>query len=88
LRLNVEGLPCDEDCADYKVFDSDGHQVLNSDGTPKSSNPIGQSVDADGNPIQMGNITDDLTTVTDSIAEIQTDIQEIKTTLEGMASTN
>lgn len=86
IGLNVEGLPCDVDCSDYKVFDSDGHQVFNADGTPKSSNPIEQSVDEHGNPIQMGNITDELATVTDSIAEIQTDIQDIKTTLEGMQS--
>ena len=81
IGLNVEGLPCDDDCADYKVFDSDGHQVFNADSTPKSSNPIAQSLDEHGNPIQMGNITDELETVSESINEIKADIEEIKTTL-------
>lgn len=72
IGLNVEGLPCDEDCKDYSGFDSDNN--------PINTNPIVQ------NPVgtQLGNVVEDLETITDSIEEIKDDIEEIKTTLEGM----
>ena len=44
VGLQVEsGLPCDEDCKDYKLFDSDGNLVVDSDGNPKSNNPFVKS---------------------------------------------
>jgi hypothetical protein len=81
IGLNVQGLPCNSDCADYKKFDSDGVQVFNADGTPVSTNPIIQNLDANNNDVVLGNVADDLETVTDSIEEIKADIEEIKTTL-------
>lgn len=81
IGLNVEGLPCDKDCADFKLFDSDGNQVFNADGTPVSTNPIQQNVDSNNNNVLLGNVTEDLQTVTDSIETIQADIEEIKATL-------
>ena len=89
IGLNVQGLPCDDDCDEYKQFDSDGNQVFNPDGTPIIlPNPIEQSLDSEGNPINLGNVVEDLETVTESIAEIKTDIEEIKTTLTTMAGGN
>lgn len=43
IGLNVQGLPCDEDCADYKLFDSEGQPVLDENGDPISTNPIVQT---------------------------------------------
>lgn len=43
IGLDVQGLPCDDDCADYKLFDSDGQPVLDSNGQPISTNPIVQT---------------------------------------------
>ena len=41
LGLEVtQALPCDEDCKDYKLFDSDGNQVHDAAGNPKSTNPF------------------------------------------------
>ncbi|MCL9804196.1 hypothetical protein NAT51_01575 [Flavobacterium amniphilum] len=36
----VQALPCDEDCADYKLFDSDGQPVLDENGKQVSTNPL------------------------------------------------
>jgi len=82
IGLNVEGLPCDKDCEDNLLFDSDGNPVLDENGNQMSV--IGQNDDS----VQLGNITDDLQSVTDSIEEIKDDIEEIKTTLEGMSGGN
>ncbi|MGH2666589.1 hypothetical protein [Flavobacterium sp.] len=35
-----QALPCDEDCADYKLFDSDGEPVLDGNGQQISTNPF------------------------------------------------
>lgn len=43
IGLDVQGLPCDEDCADYKLFDSDGQPVLDGSGKQISTNPIIQT---------------------------------------------
>ncbi|GAA4760819.1 hypothetical protein GCM10023230_07220 [Flavobacterium hankyongi] len=43
IGLEVEGLPCDDDCDDYKLFDSDGQPVLDGNGNPISTNPIKQN---------------------------------------------
>ncbi len=44
LGLEVtQALPCDEDCKDYKLFDSDGNPVLDTSGNPKSTNPFVKS---------------------------------------------
>jgi hypothetical protein len=75
IGLNVEGLPCDDDCKDNLLFDSDGEPVLDSNGN--QMNIIGQNPD----DVQLGNITDELETVSESIEEIQADIEEIKNTL-------
>jgi len=42
IGLNVEGLPCNEDCHDFRQFDSDGNELLNDDGRP-FGNPIEQT---------------------------------------------
>ncbi len=81
IGLNVQGLPCDTDCDDFKQFDSDGNPALNPDGTPVSINPIQQNVDVNNNDVLLGNVAEDLETVTESIEEIQADIEEIKATL-------
>lgn len=78
IGLNVEGLPCNEECEDNLKFASDGQPVLDENGD--QINIIGQNADS----VQLGNITNDLVEVTDSIEEIKTDIEEIKTILEGM----
>ena len=82
IGLNVEGLPCDKDCEDNLLFDSDGNPVLDSEGHQMTV--IAQN----DSTVQLGNITDELQTVTESIDEIKDDIQEIKTTLEGMSGGN
>ena len=82
IGLNVEGLPCDEDCEDNLRFDSDGNPVLDLNG-----NPI-KIIDQNPDTVVLGNITDELDTVSESIEEIKTDIEEIKTTLEGMSGGN
>lgn len=55
IGLNVEGLPCDDDCKDFKLFDSDGQPVLDANGKPISTNPITRSVDANGKDVVLGN---------------------------------
>nr|WP_294939060.1 hypothetical protein [uncultured Flavobacterium sp.] len=35
-----QALPCDDDCADYKLFDSDGEPVLDENGKQVSTNPF------------------------------------------------
>jgi len=42
IGLNVQGLPCNTDCNDFKMFDSDGVELLDANGKP-FTNPIGQS---------------------------------------------
>ncbi|WP_284653526.1 hypothetical protein [Flavobacterium terrisoli] len=71
IGLNVEGLPCDDDCKDYSGFDSDDNPIVN----PIQQNPDGT---------QLGNVVEDLETITDSIEEIKEDIEEIKNTLDEM----
>lgn len=58
IGLNVEGLPCDDDCKDYKLFDSDGQPVLDSNGKQVSTNPIVQARNEDGSDVLL-NSTDD-----------------------------
>jgi hypothetical protein len=82
IGLNVQGLPCDEECDDYKLFESDGNQILNPDGTPKSSNPLVQQPE----DVLLGNVTENLDTVTESIEEIKADIESIQSTLESLVS--
>lgn len=53
IGLNVEGLPCDDDCKDYKLFDSDGQVVLQPNGKPVSTNPIVRNLDEDGNDVVL-----------------------------------
>ncbi len=43
IGLNVEGLPCNVDCDDFALFDSDGNPVLDSNGNPLTNNPIEQT---------------------------------------------
>lgn len=54
IGLDVQGLPCDDDCADYKLFDSDGQPVLDGNGKQMSTNPIVQT-----NAVLGNNIGDD-----------------------------
>ena len=42
IGLNVEGLPCNTDCNDFRLFDSDGIEILDADGN-SFTNPIAQS---------------------------------------------
>lgn len=42
IGLNVEGLPCNEDCNDFKLFDSDGNEILD-DNQESFTNPIQQN---------------------------------------------
>ena len=75
IGLNVQGLPCDEECEDNLMFTSDGEQIK----------IISQNVDADGNDILLGNSVENLDTVSESIEEIKTDIESIQSTLESLA---
>jgi hypothetical protein len=43
IGLNVEGLPCNLDCDDFALFDSDGNPILDADGKPTTENPIEQT---------------------------------------------
>ncbi|WP_298515132.1 hypothetical protein [uncultured Kordia sp.] len=43
IGLNVEGLPCNDQCDDWLRFDTDGNPVVDADGNPISDNPIVQS---------------------------------------------
>jgi len=43
IGLNVEGLPCNDECDDWLRFDSDGNPVLDANGNPISDNPIVQN---------------------------------------------
>ncbi len=43
IGLNVEGLPCNVECDDFALFDSDGNPVLDADGNPTTENPIEQT---------------------------------------------
>jgi hypothetical protein len=88
IGLNVQGLPCDDDCKDFKLFDSDGNQVFNPDGNPVSTNPIQQNLDANNSDVLLGNVAEDLETVTESIEAIQADIEEIKATLDANTAAN
>ena len=36
----VQALPCDDDCKDYRQFDSDGNVVNGPDGKPINTNPF------------------------------------------------
>lgn len=76
IGLNVQGLPCDEECEDNLMFTSDGEQIK----------IISQNVDADGNDILLGNSLENLDTVTESIEEIKADIESIQSTLESLAN--
>ena len=42
IGLKVEGLPCNTDCEDFKLFDSDGEEILDDNGE-SFSNPIEQT---------------------------------------------
>lgn len=59
IGLNVEGLPCDDDCADYKLFDSDGQPVFDQNGKQVSTNPIVQSLNEDGSNVVLNDNNDD-----------------------------
>ena len=43
IGLNVEGLPCNTDCDDFALFDSDGNPIFDSEGNPLTDNPIQQT---------------------------------------------
>ncbi|MFK7749100.1 MAG: hypothetical protein AB8B65_11965 [Kordia sp.] len=43
IGLNVEGLPCNDECNDWLRFDTDGNPVVDADGNQLSNNPIVQS---------------------------------------------
>ncbi|WP_241483374.1 hypothetical protein [Kordia zhangzhouensis] len=43
IGLNVEGLPCNDECDDWLQFDTDGNPVLDENGDQVSTNPIVQS---------------------------------------------
>jgi len=42
IGLNVQGLPCNTDCDDFRLFDSDGAEIFDADGNP-FTNPIEQT---------------------------------------------
>ncbi|WP_397364149.1 hypothetical protein [Olleya sp. R77988] len=42
IGLNVDGLPCNTDCDDFKLFDSDGEEILDQN-NESFSNPIEQT---------------------------------------------
>ncbi|HEX9981611.1 MAG TPA: hypothetical protein VGB50_13705 [Flavobacterium sp.] len=76
IGLNVEGLPCDDDCKDFKQFDSDGNPVLDENGDPVLTNPLQQQ---DG--VTLGNVVEEAEALSEAVAQIQEDITEIKTAL-------
>ncbi len=43
IGLNVEGLPCNIDCDDFALFDSDGKPILDDNGKQVTENPIEQT---------------------------------------------
>ncbi|KAB8152178.1 hypothetical protein EZY14_015235 [Kordia sp. TARA_039_SRF] len=43
IGLNVEGLPCNDECDDWLRFDTDGNPVVDENGNQISDNPIVQS---------------------------------------------
>jgi len=54
IGLNVEGLPCNDECDDWLRFDTDGNPVLGPDGNPLSDNPIVQSDQLLGDATEEG----------------------------------
>jgi len=42
IGLNVQGLPCNTDCNDFRLFDSDGDEIFDADGN-SFTNPIEQT---------------------------------------------
>jgi len=42
IGLNVQGLPCNTDCDDFRLFDSDGAEIFDADGNA-FTNPIEQT---------------------------------------------
>jgi len=43
IGLKVEGLPCNIDCDDFALFDSDGKPILDANGKQVTENPIAQT---------------------------------------------
>ena len=43
IGLNLEGLPCNVECDDHLLFDTDGNPVLDENGEQVSKNPISQN---------------------------------------------
>ncbi|NQY28280.1 MAG: hypothetical protein HRT69_02295 [Flavobacteriaceae bacterium] len=42
IGLNVQGLPCNTDCNDFRLFDSDGAEIFDADGN-SFANPLEQT---------------------------------------------
>ncbi len=42
IGLNVQGLPCNTDCNDFRLFDSDGDEIFDADGN-SFENPLEQT---------------------------------------------
>ncbi|WP_452602949.1 hypothetical protein [Pontimicrobium sp. MEBiC06410] len=54
IGLKVEGLPCNLDCDDFALFDSDGKPILDANGEQVTDNPIKQT-----NTLIGGNTTEE-----------------------------
>lgn len=57
IGLALEGLPCDTQCDDWALFDSDNNPILDIDGNPKTDNPLKQTNQLIGGTKGVGDTT-------------------------------
>lgn len=57
IGLDLQGLPCDTECDDWALFDSDNNVILDEVGNPKTDNPLKQTNQLIGGDKGIGDST-------------------------------